>query len=172
MDPNDFTEIGYFQKPHGYRGQLPLFVTVNQEVMFNKLTFLVLEINGMLTPFFIEKIDAKGKILVKLEGCNDEHDAKKFQSKKVSVPKEFVIASDETEIDDLVGYTLIDETKGAIGKIIRIEEMPGNDMFVVLSNDKEVLLPIVDDLVIEIDDAEKTLRYNAPEGLIDLYLEN
>src|ERR1700740_3769856 len=99
MDPNDFIEIGYFQKPHGFRGQLPVFVTINNEILFSKLTFLMLEINGMLTPFFVEKIDVKGKILVKLENCNNETDAKKFQSKKISIPKEFVVETDETEID-------------------------------------------------------------------------
>lgn len=171
MNPEDFIEIGYFQKPHSYKGQIPIFVTSPHEVLYGKLQFLMLEINGMLTPFFIEKIDAKGKILVKLENCNSDVEAKKYQSKKIFVHKEFIIESDETEIDSLVGYTLIDKSFGEVGKIERIEEMPGNDMFVVKKGEKEILLPIVDDLIIEIDDELKTISYQAPEGLIEIYLE-
>ncbi len=66
---------------------------------------------------------------------------------------------------------IIDKNFGEVGKIERIEEMPGNDMFVVKRGEKEVLLPVVEDLIIEIDDELKTITYNAPEGLIEIYLE-
>jgi len=38
-------------------------------------------------------------------------------------------------------------------------------------NGKEILLPISDELILEVDRENKILYISAPEGLIELYLE-
>ncbi len=78
MNPEDFIEIGYFQKPHSYKGQLPVFVTTTHEVLFDKLKFIMLEINGMLTPFFIEKIDVT--VILKQKSTNQRKSLSKKNS--------------------------------------------------------------------------------------------
>ncbi|MCD6068421.1 MAG: rRNA processing protein RimM [Bacteroidetes bacterium] len=171
MNPDDFIEIGYFQKPHGYKGQIGLALTVDHEILFNKVSFMMLEMNNLLTPFFIEKIETKHKILVKLENFNSDTEAKKFQSKKVFIHKDLVVQSTAEEEGDYTGYLLIDEVQGELGRIEGTEEMPGNDVFIILKNGKEILLPILEEFITEVDDEKKIIRYKAPEGLIDLYLE-
>jgi 16S rRNA processing protein RimM len=171
MNPADFEEIGYFQKPHGYKGQLGLAITTNKDILFDKVHFLMLEINNLLTPFFLEKIETKHKVLVKLENCNSDTEAKKFQGKKVFIAKDLLVQSEAEAEDDYSGYLLIDETHGELGRIEGIEEMPGNDVFVIVKDGKEILLPVLEDFIEEIDEESKIIRYKAPDGLIELYLE-
>lgn len=171
MNAADFTEIGYFQKPHGFKGQIGLAITTDHEVQFDKVKFFMLEINSLLTPFFIEKIETGHKNLVKLENCNNDTEAKKFQSKKVFVPNDCIIIRETEETETYIGYLVIDHSHGELGKIVRTEEMPGSDVFVVEKEGKEILLPVLEEFVNEIDEAHKIIRYTAPEGLIDLYLE-
>ena len=47
--------------------------------------------------------------------------------------------------------------------------MPGQQMFSVIINEQEVLLPFTEDLIVKIDHKAKTIFYEAPEGLIDIY---
>jgi 16S rRNA processing protein RimM len=171
MNPADFEEIGYFQKPHGYKGQIGLAITSDKEILFDKIQFVMLEINNLLTPFFLEKIEAKHKVLVKLENCNSDVEAKKFQGKKVFLAKNLLVKPEEEEEEDYSGYLLIDETHGELGPVESIEEMPGNDVFVVRKDGKEILLPVLEDFIEEIDDEARVIRYKAPDGLIELYLE-
>ena len=49
--------------------------------------------------------------------------------------------------------------------------MPASDVFIVIYKEKEIILPITDDFIEEINETTKIIKYNAPEGLIDLYLE-
>jgi 16S rRNA processing protein RimM len=82
-----------------------------------------------------------------------------------------VVQPEEEAEENYNGYLLIDERHGELGRIEGIEEMPGNDVFVVLKNGKEILLPVLEDFIEEIDDEAKIIRYKAPDGLIELYLE-
>ena len=68
-------------------------------------------------------------------------------------------------------FTVIDRTKGEIGKISQIDDYAGNIVITVLYQSKEVLIPLSDSIIDEIDEPQKILRLDVPEGLIDLYLE-
>lgn len=171
MNKKDFIEIGYIGKPHGYKGQMNVIVTSEDEILFDKLSFIMFEVNNLLTPFFIEKLEYNHKTVLKLENINSDTEAKKLQSKKIFINKNLVIVTEHESDSEYVGYELIDANKGSLGKIIRIEEMPANDVFVVLYKEKEVILPITEDFIDEINSETKTIHYRAPEGLIELYLE-
>lgn len=171
MNKEDYIEIGHIGKPHGYKGHMNLSITSEHDVLFDRLTFVLLEVNNLLTPFFIENLDHKHKILLKLENIHNDVEAKKLQSKKLFVPKENVVIVEGADDSEYVGFELIDHTKGSLGKVIRIEEMPANDVFIVVYEGKEIILPITDDFIEEINETTKTIKYLAPEGLIELYLE-
>ena len=55
-----------------------------------------------------------------------------------------------------------------IGKIIDIIENKNQDLFVVVFNEKRILIPLVDEFVVKIDNDNKKILMNLPEGLTDL----
>ena len=59
---------------------------------------------------------------------------------------------------------------GRIGRnILRsIIENKNQDLFEVIVNEKRILIPIVDEFVVNIDNDNKKIIMNLPEGLTDL----
>ena len=57
-------------------------------------------------------------------------------------------------------------------EIIEIHEYPQQFVAVVPYQFKEIMFPLNDDPIIEIDEANGILKVDLPEGLIDLYLES
>ena len=55
-----------------------------------------------------------------------------------------------------------------IGKIIDIVENKNQDLFEVVVNEKRILIPIVDEFVVNIDNDNKKIIMNLPKGLTDL----
>ncbi len=157
--------IGYFSKPHGLKGHLVLFTNLDFDEAMN---VVFLESKGSQAPYFIEEMSEFNKgFLVKLEGINDVNSASVLKNKEVLADEKFIIEEDEFE---LVNFTLIDKSKGEIGIITGLEGSDTNPLIVIDVNGKEILLPFAEDLVTKIVKTKKQVYYNAPEGLIDLYL--
>ncbi|MCD8539827.1 MAG: hypothetical protein LRY55_08720 [Leadbetterella sp.] len=57
-----------------------------------------------------------------------------------------------------------------IGKLRAIYESTGQDLFAIEAEDKEVLVPIVDDFIHRIDHENQKIEVKLPEGLLDVYM--
>ena len=159
--------IGYFSKPHGLKGHLVLFTDLDFDVDIN---VVFIENKGSQAPYFIEEMTEFNKgFLVKLEGINDVNAAAALKNKEVLADEKFIIEEDEFEF---LNFVLIDKSKGEVGVITGIEGSETNPLIVVNVNGKEILLPFAEDLITKIVKTKKQVFYNAPEGLIDMYLEN
>ena len=77
---------------------------------------------------------------------------------------------DEFYYKEIIGFKLVDVTKGAIGEISDVLEYPTQAVIQVMKDGKEILIPIHDDIIEKVDKKSKTLTVNTPEGLIDMYL--
>lgn len=98
--------------------------------------------------------------------------ANRDQAKKLIGAELFIPQSDLPELDedtyywhDLIGigvYTTIGEFLGRIESII---ETGSNDVYVVKDNEKEVLIPALETVVLDIDLAHKRMKVDLPEGL-------
>lgn len=158
--------IGYFSKPHGLKGHLILFTSLDFDESMN---VVFIESKGSQAPYFIEGMTEFNKgFLVKLEGVNDVNAASALKNKEVLADEKYIIKKDEFEFS---GYVLIDKTKGEVGEIKGIEGGDANPLLIVEVKGKEVLLPFTEELITKVHKAKKQLHYNAPEGLIDMYLE-
>ena len=73
---------------------------------------------------------------------------------------------------EVVDFLVVDEEKGELGKVQEIIEYPTQSLIQILINGKEVLIPIHDDIIQDVNREEKKIYINAPNGLIDMYLEN
>ncbi len=167
----ELTKIGKLIKPHGLKGQVSLFIDNNINIDFEQVKMLFIEINNTPTPFFVENIlEAAGKMVVKLENINTEAEIKKITGKDISVLSEHILEADESDEDNLIGFTLIDANEGELGKVIDIQEFPQHSIFSLIYKDREILLPFTDDFIDKIDWDNKTIYYKAPDGLLEVYL--
>lgn len=67
----------------------------------------------------------------------------------------------------LSGFLVVDELLGEIGAISDVQEMPTQDLLVVAAPGGEVLVPFVEDFIVEFDDAERIVYMDLPDGLVE-----
>lgn len=174
MDLKDSIYIGQIAKLHGYKGGVSLFLDVTHPEEYMDTESFFIEIDGILTPFFVEsfKLKNKGFAAVKFQGIDTEQEAKSLLKKKVFIPETELRELDESNFYDheVIGYEVEDVVKGEIGKVTAIADLKQNPLLVIEFKDKEILLPIFEGLIVKVDRKLKRLKVKAPDGLIDLYL--
>lgn len=75
----------------------------------------------------------------------------------------------ELQEGGIEGFTVVDAEAGAIGTAVSINEMPGQHLLEVeRENGKTVLIPVVDEFLEGLDEEERCIYVNLPEGLLDL----
>lgn len=174
MQIQDCYYLGLIAKLHGFKGEVSLFLDVSQPADYVGLDALYLDINGQLTPFFIEgfKLKNKGFAAVKFEGIDTEDAAKRLVKKKAYLPLEILPELDQSSFYDheVIGFHVFDAAKGAVGIVEDVIDMTANPLLQINCNGTEILVPIFDGLIQKVERKKKELYIQAPEGLIDLYL--
>ena len=168
----DTKEIGYISKTHGLKGHVILrlneLVNIDEDI---KSVFL--DLNGSQVPYFITECRPNNTgYILKLETIDVVETSKKLIGKKAFALPDFILEEDES-LKEFIGYAIIDSKLGNIGNIIDVDEKTDNAIVrVIHPSGAEIILPFNDDLIIEIDDDLKTIEFNAPEGLIEMYLQS
>jgi 16S rRNA processing protein RimM len=174
MNKADCFNLGYVAKLHGFKGEVSLFFDVTSPEKYASLDAIFIDVNGMLTPFFIERITprAKGFAQVKLEGVDDENQAKTLLRKDIYLPLEVLPKLTGTNFYDheVIDYLVIDDKFGEVGKVVQIVDYKVNPLIQIKSGKDEVLLPLIEGLVTKLNREDKIMHVNAPDGLIELYL--
>jgi 16S rRNA processing protein RimM len=171
---DEFVNIGFTKKPHGTRGELKIQIEDEYLEDFLHSEVVFLEITGKTIPFFVEKMRAGNPLIVKFEDTDTREDAQFLAGKTVFLRQQDLSApeptdeDDEVALEDLVGFRIVDLTYGDIGEIEEIAELPEQLMAILTYHEREVLIPLVDDLIEEIHLSKKTVTMDLPEGLLEL----
>jgi len=167
-------KVGYVSKPHGVKGELSvsLFDGFYSEDL--EPEFLLLDIDNGLVPFYIESLRVKGSktFLVKLEDLESEEKARDFTGIEVYVESKDISSEEDFHSGSFIGFSVVDESKGDIGVISGVNEISNNPLFIIDCNGDEILVPIAQDFIVGIDDDNKIIAVDLPDGLVDLYLNN
>jgi 16S rRNA processing protein RimM len=69
-----------------------------------------------------------------------------------------------------IGFNLVDEQKGGLGTIQDVMLVGRQWIAKITISEKEVLIPLVDDMIIEVNMRNKFIRMKLPDGLLEVYL--
>lgn len=64
----------------------------------------------------------------------------------------------------------MDEVHGDVGEIRGVNDQAAQPLFMADKDGKEVLIPVSDDFILQVDRPKRSIHIRTPEGLIDLYL--
>jgi len=79
-----------------------------------------------------------------------------------------VLPEGEYYFHELLGLVVLDEAGETLGKISEIIETGANDVYVVMNDaHRELLLPAIPDVILDIDLDSKTMRVHLIPGLMD-----
>ena len=169
---DELIKIGTFNKPHGVHGEISFTFT---DDIFDRAEspYLVCCIDNIFVPFFIEEYRFKSGLtaLIKLIDIDNEDAARAFTNLEVFYPKKYYIEEEEeaTHDDYFIGFTVNDITHGTLGEIVDIDDSTINVLFVVMSpQEREILIPIQEEFVCAIDEEQRIIHMDLPEGLLDM----
>jgi 16S rRNA processing protein RimM len=164
--------LGNIAKPHGTRGSMLLWLKSIKAEEIKKWDTVFVDIDGLLVPFFIESfvVSAPETMILKFEGIDSETKAKTFAGLSVFVMPDQIRKKKKslTEFPTLEGYTVKDIKHGLIGIAGEIADIANNPLLVVVHDDKEFLIPLHEDIILEVNDKDREIIVDAPEGLFEL----
>jgi 16S rRNA processing protein RimM len=160
--------IGFLRRAHGVRGEiiLDLHTDFPERLRSGRRLF----VGDERKPMTLEgaRPHAKG-MLVKFKGIETPEDAGQLRNQWVYVRATDVPSLPEGKLyqHELFGFEVVDESGNPLGKLVEIIETGANDVYVVRNEaGKEILLPAIPSVILEIDADRRLIRVHLLEGLI------
>lgn len=172
IKPEDVYRIGRIGKPHGVKGELQMQF---DDDVFDRTEadYLVLSIDGILVPFFIEEYRFRSDtvVLMKLEDIDTQEQARELVGTDVFFPRSLAEdATGDVSMAQVVGFQVRDfDSQDIIGTITGVDDSTINTLFEVrLADGRDVLIPATPDFIKELKAADREFVMQLPEGLLDL----
>lgn len=167
----EYILLGKVGKAHGLRGEVKVFSFSGQPENFLGYKEVVLvNASGKLSlPFVIEKIRAQGKTaVVQFTSVNSREQAEDIEGMGVLLAKDLLPETAENEYYwyQYQGKLVLDQDGQAIGRVESLFNNGAQDILVVKSREKEILIPITKSILVRETDGE--LIINPPPGLLEL----
>lgn len=168
-----YLKLGKIVSAHGLKGEVVLEHYLGKSSSLKNLEALyVEEKKGNLLPYFIQSAKKKTatEVLIQIEGIEVREKAQKLVTKIVWIPEEeFQRLASKSAPASLLGFTII-ENNIALGEVIEVIEQPQQLVCKIIIQNKEVLIPLNEDTLIDIDNASQQVQVRLPEGLLAIYL--
>ncbi len=168
-DESDFVVIGLLRRAHGVRGEVSAQPVSDMPERFKALERVLVRHGGTTREVAVEGVRRKGgSVLLKLEGVDDRTAAEALTGAEIGVGRNDVCPIPEGTyyVFDLIGCRVVGKDDRDIGLIDDVWKTPANDVFAVKTASGEVLIPVVQSVVKEIDLRRKIVRIEEIEGLL------
>ena len=152
--------MGRVAKTHGIKGEVTIKLDVDDPSDYLDLKYFLLEINKVLTPFFVEKLVCSGdKFFVSIQDVKTVEAASALTGKEVYLPLEMLpkLSGKQFYYHEVKGFMVVDEEKGELGPISEVIEYPTQAIIQVFKDKKEILIPILDQVIQKVDRRSKKL---------------
>ena len=172
MIKEDFYYFGKITKKFGYKGELVFTLEVDDIGTYQNLEFVFIEIHKKNIPFFIEKLSIRSdeSLLVKLEDVDNPEKAQEFIGRALYLPVGMLpeLEKEAFYFHEIKGYEVIDANKGSLGTVGDVIEHPLQHLIQILKGEKEILIPLADEIIKKVDKKKRKIWIEAPEGLTDI----
>jgi len=171
MAPSKNILLGIITKIHGFEGAVAVRLEKNFSENIPRMESVFLEIEGKPVPFFIdffEQLDP-GKACLRFQDYNTIEKVREFIGCNILIPGSLVDSDQNDTSVNLTGFKIVSEKNSPVGSIIEVIKNPAQWLLRVKSDEgAEILIPLHEDLIIEIDERHKKLKMIIPEGLGDI----
>jgi 16S rRNA processing protein RimM len=174
MQKKDCFFVGKIIKKYSFKGELLVKLDTDQPEQFLDMESVFVEKHKILIPFFIESLSLHKSALlrVKFEEINTETEADALLGAELYLPLDLLpkLSGNKFYYHEIIGFKAEDVNFGPIGTITGVNDSTAQHLFEIDHNGKEVLIPVNDDIIKNVDRGTKTILLEAPEGLIELYI--
>jgi 16S rRNA processing protein RimM len=131
--------------------------------------YLVLDIDGILVPFFMEEYRFRSDSVCLVKFCNvdTQQRAQELTGCDVFFPRALAEEGDEMpSLSMLVGFEIVNAANGkTVGRVAAIDDSTANILFEM---EDGMLIPANDDLIEVIDAEQQQIKMNIPQGLLEI----
>jgi len=167
---DELVHVGFVLKPHGYQGHIRVSLLL-EEARNIETEWVMLIINNKPVPFFVTELSrTNNDWLLQLEDIRSDQDAKEIQGLQVYVPSHLLPDIQSESQASLIGFKIIDDQYGELTEIEDEFESAKQYFITITHQAQEILIPLVPDIVYEVDLKQKIAYTKIPDGLLDINL--
>ncbi|MBK9926284.1 MAG: 16S rRNA processing protein RimM [Anaerolineales bacterium] len=161
-----YLSVGFLRRPHGVQGEIIMDLHTDfPERMKKGRKLLVGEEHKPMTLTSVRPHQLG--LLVKFNDVNTPEEAGLFRNQWVYVPtKDVPLPEGEHYKHELLGIKVVDENDSPLGVLAEILETGANDVYIVRDDSgKEILLPAIPSVILDLDIDRGLLKVHLLEGL-------
>lgn len=162
-----YLSVGFLRRPHGVKGEIVMDVHTDfPERMKSGRKLFIGEERQPVTLTSVRP--HQSGLLVKFKGVETPEQAGKFRNQWVYVKKSDLPPLSEGQLYqfELLGFRVVDEDGNPLGELVEILETGANDVYVVRDDSgREILLPNIPSVILDLEPASRTMRVHLLEGL-------
>lgn len=166
--------VGTIVSKFSFKGEVLVKLDSDDPQMYENMESVFVEIGKDLIPFFIEKCSLhKSDLLrIKFEDVTTEADADALLKHDLYLPLDFLpkLSGNKFYFHEVIGFSVEDINYGNIGTIVGINDSTSQALFEIENSGKQILIPMNDEFLVEVNRKNKKIVVKTPEGLISLYL--
>ncbi|MBC7266367.1 MAG: 16S rRNA processing protein RimM [Coriobacteriia bacterium] len=171
MDASPFTAVARILKTHGLDGEVSAALLVRhlEPAALQAADVWPVPPKGVPRPLHVSETRGcdETSCILAFEEVTDVATAKCLVGTLLLMRADDLPETLESAVDDVVGFEVVDATRGSLGSIVDVIVTGANDVWVVHGPFDEVLVPVIDDVVVSVDHAQRTARVSLLPGLID-----
>jgi 16S rRNA processing protein RimM len=165
-------QLGNIIKTHGLKGDVVASIDSDNPEYYNDLESVFL-LKNTLIPFFISDISIQGnKAKIRFEDYDSIEKSNELIGLEIYLPLSMLPEIQDVGFyyHDLIGCEAFDNGK-AIGIIKEIFQPSHQFLASIEHAGEEILVPITDEIVADVNLSEKRVDFNLPDGLLEIYKE-
>lgn len=166
----EYLEIGQIVNTSGLKGELKVNPLTDDITRFEDLETVYIQKHKDLVEFKIQGVKYnKNMVILKLEGIDNIDEAEKYRNFYIKINRKDAIElpDDSYFIVDILQCEVFTDANEHLGKVVDVFATGSNDVYTVKTEEgKEILLPAIEDVIKEVDIANKKIVVHLLDGLI------
>ncbi|MDO6471516.1 ribosome maturation factor RimM [Maribacter sp. 1_MG-2023] len=174
MRKEDCFYLGNIVSKYSFKGEVLVKLDTDDPEIYENMESVFVSLGNNLVPFFIKKcrLHKSNLLRIDFEEVKSESDADRIMKSGLYLPLNMLpkLTGNKFYYHEIIGFTMIDSVHGDIGIVQSVNDTTAQALFEVEKEDKQLLIPVSDDIITKIDRENKSIFVKTPEGLVDLYL--
>ena len=166
--------LGKVVSKYSYKGEVLVKLDTDEPETYENMESVFVQLGQNLVPFFIDRcrLHKSNLLRIDFEEVKDEVAADKILGAELYLPLTMLpkLEGNTFYFHEIIGFTLLDEIHGDIGQVQSVNDSSSQVLLEAEKEGKELLIPVSDEIIINVDRKAKIIYVKTPEGLVDLYL--
>ena len=163
--------FGKITKAHGLKGEVKLLPHSRSLHSFDEITKIFIENTPSRAPdeyIILSMTFHKNAAILKLKGVDTVEEAERLRGKPVYIDESELgeLEEDEYYFHDLIGLSVYTESGDYLGKVEEVMERAIQSVLVIKNDQKELLVPMSEPIVKEINLIERKIIISPVKGML------